>query len=151
MVRDVLVGHFFVNGADQAVEVGMQAVGIGKTFEMKPETLNRIEERTVLGQPNQENAVLQSSHRCLNGFALVIRGIVQHQHEALVGIDGEGKMFQESDESFAVFVAVLSPGDLSSAPVVSTKEMGVQRCTGRENALALPAFRPTAAQRRMQT
>jgi hypothetical protein len=29
--------------------------------------------------------------------------------------------------------------------------MGVERCAGRRNALALPTFRPAAAQRRMQT
>lgn len=151
MVRDVLVGHLIINGADEAVEVRMQAVGIGKSFEMKPETLYRIEKRAVFGQPDQEDAVFQGSDSRLYSFAFVIRGIVQDQNEALVRIGSEGKMLQESNERFAVFVAVLSPGDLSGTPVVSTKEMGVERCAGRGNALALPTFRPAAAQWRMQT
>lgn len=151
MVRDILVSHLFINGADKAIEVGMQAVGIGKPFEMEPEALNQIEERTVLGQPDQENAVLQSSNRRLNSFAFVIRGIVEDQHEALVGIDGEGEMFKKSDKGFAVLSAILSPGDVSGAPVVGSKDMGVKGRTGRGNALTLPALGPATAQRWMQT
>jgi hypothetical protein len=55
----------------------------------------------------------------------VIGSVVQHQNEALVGIDVEGEVFEKSDEGFAVLSAVLLPGDLSGAPVVGTKDMGV--------------------------
>ena len=125
MVRDVLVGHLLVNGADEAVEVRMQAVGIGKSFEMKPETLDRVEEGTVFGQPDYQEMIFQCRECCSSGSAGMVRGIVHHQHEPLVGINGERQVFEKGNESVAVLLASLLPSDIARRPIVSAENMAV--------------------------
>jgi len=61
MTGRVLVGQFVINGSDQTVQIGMQAVGVGEVLQVQPETLNRIEKRAVFGQPHDQNTVFQRS------------------------------------------------------------------------------------------
>ena len=56
-----------------------------------------------------------------------------------------------ADKNFAILLSVNAPGNFAMTPVVSPEDMDVFRGARRGNGLALPAFLPAAAQRRVQT
>lgn len=82
---------------------------------------------------------------------MVIGSIIQYQDQALVGVNGEGEMFEKGDEGSTVLPVRGQPVNIAAAPVVSTKDMAEFGCTGRRDSLALPPLHPTAAQNGMQT
>lgn len=112
MVGRVPVVQLFINGTDQAVQIKMKVVGVGKVLQAQPETFNRIEKRAVFGQPDDQQMIFQSRKGCSCGSAGVVGSIIHDQHQPLVGIDGESQVFQESDERFAVLLSGL-PGDVA--------------------------------------
>src|SRR5690348_9868938 len=98
----------------------MQAVGNGKLFEMQPEALNRIEKRTVLGQPDHQEAIFQKAQSSLCRLAMVVGGIVHNDKEMLARIFSQ-QMLKESDKGITVFVRrglVVHP---STVPIITPK------------------------------
>jgi len=81
----------------------------------------------------------------------VVGSIVHHQDQALVRIDGEGQVFQKGNEGLAILLEDVEPGQMTTVPVIGAQDMAVQRYAGSRDELALTAFHPAAAQRRMQT
>jgi hypothetical protein len=59
MAQGVLVAQHLINGTLQVVKRAVQAVGNRQLLEVQPETLNRIEKRTVLGQLENQDAVFK--------------------------------------------------------------------------------------------
>lgn len=98
----------------------MQAIGNGQLFEVQPEPFNWVEEWTVLGQPDDQNAVFVQTKSRLSCLAMVIRRIIHHQNEMLAGIVHQ-QTFQEGDEGFAVLVVGSQITDMPSVPVVAAK------------------------------
>lgn len=116
---------------------------------MEPEALNGIEKGTVLGQPGDQQAVLEQTQRRPHRFAVVVGGIVHHQDEMLAWIFLK-QMLNKGDEGIAVFATGGGVGDPRTAPVVAPKDMQVLWCAGCRNELALAAFHPAAPQRWVQ-
>ena len=79
----------------------------------------------------------------------MVGGIVQYQDQALARIVPQRQLLQEGDESLAVLLMVDAPGNLTVAPVVSPEDVDIFRRSRCRNELALAAFLPAAAQRRV--
>lgn len=57
----VLVVQGLLNRSRELLKGSKEMVGTGQLFEMAPEAFDRIEFRTILGQPVNDEAVLQVS------------------------------------------------------------------------------------------
>lgn len=128
----------------------MQAISRGEIFEMKPETLNRIEVRAVARQENHVEAMGKGVQRSPCRPALVVGRIVQDQDQLVGRIAGEQQVFEEGNEGVGVFVGGDEMAHLSGLPVERRKDMAVSRCAGSGNAFTLTAFHPAAPQGRVQ-
>src|SRR5215207_6983842 len=117
---------------------------------MQPETLNRVEKRTVFGQPDDHQSVFVQAQGSPNGLAMVVRSVIHHQNQVLTRIFRQ-QMFQESDERIAILVGSRDVVDTARVPVISAEDMQGLWAAGRRNELSFPASHPTATQRRMQT
>jgi hypothetical protein len=150
MTRGVLVSHDLSDRLFKSIERAVKAVGHRQLLEVKPEPFDGIEKRTVLGQPDDQQAILKQAQSRLGGFAAVVRGVVHHQDHLLARI-GVEEMLEEGDEGITVFVLGGGVSDPSTVPVVSTKDMQLLWAPGCGDLLALPTLHPAAAQGRMQT
>ena len=61
MRRVVLVVEGLLNRSRELLEGSKAMIGRGQLFKMAPEAFDRIEGRTILGQPVNDEAVLQVS------------------------------------------------------------------------------------------
>ena len=104
----------------------METIGNRQLFEVQPEALNRVEEWTVLGQPDHQDTVFIEAQSGPNRFAVVVGGIIHHDNEMLAGIFSQ-QMLKECDKGVAIFVRRGEVTDPSSVPVVATKHMQILR------------------------
>ncbi len=74
----------------------------------------------------------------------MIRGVVHHQDELVVGITGEQQVFEKSDEGIGVLVARNEMAHLSGVPVERTKDKTLSGRTGSGNGFPLPPSHPAA-------
>ena len=100
----------------------METIGNRQLFEVQPEALNRVEEWTVLGQPDHQDTVFIEAQSGPNRFAVVVGGIIHHYNEMLAGVFSQ-QMLKESHKRIAVFVRRGEITDPSGVPVVATKDM----------------------------
>lgn len=149
MPKGILLLHNLVNRELQFIKAAMQAIGHRQLLEVQPETLNRVEIRTVLGQPHDQEAVFVHTERRLNGLAAMVGGIIHYHHQMLTRIDGQ-QVFDEGDKGVTVLARIDAVTDLSAVPVVAAKDMQMLRGSGCRDQFALSTFHPAAAQRWMQ-
>jgi len=128
----------------------METIGNHELFEVQPETFNRVEKRTVLGQPDDQETVFIEAQGRLNSLAVMVRSIVHNQNEMLVRIVLE-YLLQELHKGIAVFVGSSQVTDPPAVPVVAAEDMQILRTPGSGDQFTFSATPPTATQRRMQT
>lgn len=127
----------------------MKAVGHGQLFEVQPEAFNRIEERTVFGKPDHQQAVFVQAQRRFGGLAVVVGRVVHHDHQLLARVFGQ-QMLEESDERFTVLAAGGGVRHLQIAPVVGPEDVQMLRRSRCRDERTLTALHPAAPQGRMQ-
>ena len=149
MGERILVAQHLVNGTLQVVERTMETIGNRQLLEMQPETLNRIEKRAVLGQPEDQDAVFEQRQRCLGCLAVVVGGIIHDENQSLARVGGD-QMFEKVNEGFAVLAWGGERIDKARMPVVGAKDVQIVWAAWGGNKRALSAACPAAAQRRMQ-
>lgn len=149
MAQGVLVAQHLINGTLQVVKRAVQAVGNRQLLEVQPETLNRIEKRAVLGQPEDQDAVFEQRQGRLGRLAVVVGSIIHDEKETLARVGGK-KMFEKLDEGFAVLAWGGERIDKARMPVVGAKDVQIVWAAWGGNKRALSAACPAAAQRRMQ-
>lgn len=116
---------------------------------MKPEALNRIEERAVFGQPDHLNSVSPNTQGSLDGVAAMVGGVVHDQDQRLMGIFGE-QMFNKGDETVTVLVGSGGVTHSPATPVVAAENVQRERTPRCRDASTLAFTHPTAPQGWMQ-
>lgn len=86
-----------LEGKLKVVERTLKGISSDEWLHVEPETLNGIEERTVLGQPDDAHPVSEQAQGGQRGCGAMVRGVVHDQDELLMGEFGE-QVLQEGDE-----------------------------------------------------
>lgn len=115
---------------------------------MLPKTLNRVQLRTVLGQKQREQLVLQQRESGLGRLTAMDRAIVQNDDQRSSGRVLMNQVFQESNEGFTVACWRHLVDELVGDPVVSTKDVLPLLLSWRRNAFLTTPFHPTSHQHR---
>ena len=150
MPQGVLLLHDFIDGDLKCFQRAMETIGDRQLFEVEPETFNRVEERAVLGQPDDQESVFIEAQGRLNGLAVMVRSVVHDQNEMLTRIVLP-QMFKESHKGIAVFMGSGQITDPPAVPVVTAEDMQILGATGSRDQFTFRTTHPTATQRRMQT
>ena len=64
MIELVLIENGFINRTDQLIHITVEAISCRQGFQLESEAFNRIEERTILGQPDHMQPFLKQTQGC---------------------------------------------------------------------------------------
>lgn len=132
MQKGILVGHDLIDRILQSFQGTVEAIRHSKLLKMQPEALNRVEKRTIFGQPNHQETVFVQAQSGSRGFAVVVRGIIHDENEFLAGILGQ-KAFQKGHKGITVFVRRREVAYLPAMPVIRAKYMPILGTAGSRN------------------
>jgi hypothetical protein len=121
--RVVLFIQNMVGCLNHILNTILKFVGASEVFQMTPEAFNRIEVRTVGWQPNHHHPMFEQTQSGQGGSALVIGGIVHHQHYPSGRVNVDQQMLEKSDEVGTVLRPGCCPTDPIRTPVISSKDM----------------------------
>ena len=151
--RVVLFIQNMVGCLNHILNTILKFVGASEVFQMTPEAFDRIKVRTVGWQPNHHHPMFEQTQSGQGGSALVIGGIVHHQHYPSGRVNVDQQMLEKSDEVGTVLRPGGCPTDPIRTPVISSKDMLMLLAPhlDRRNAFLLTDLHPAGSQRRLQT
>src|SRR5574341_342220 len=118
-----------IGGLDYTVNTVLKLVCTGQVFQMAPETFDGVEIGTIGWQPDHPDPMFEQTESRQGGSALVVGGVVHHQHHPSGRINVDQEMLEKSDKVGTVLCLGYRPTDLIRTPVVATKE---DRRVGKE-------------------